>query len=91
MLQDFGTADGQAEKAQAYREHERWLNDAWRGDPVTGFGEQGMHGSREGDPCTRNGWPGTLRRGPHGSLFCDINRQDAAPDEDLDSDEPDEK
>ncbi len=54
------TVHGQAEKAQAYGEHERWLNDAWRGDPAaTRFGDRGMHGSCEG---IRNDWPGSLRR-----------------------------
>jgi hypothetical protein len=36
-------------------------------------------GEVEGDLCTRNGWPGTLRRGADGELFCDIGRKDAKP------------
>jgi hypothetical protein len=38
-----------------------------------------VRGEAEGDLCTRNGWPGTLRRGADGELFCDIGRKDAKP------------
>jgi hypothetical protein len=38
-------------------------------------------GSREGDPCTENGWPGTLRRSSDGQLYCETgHRNDAFTD-----------
>jgi hypothetical protein len=46
---------------------------------ATGAGEHGPIGQRPGDQCTRNGFPGTLRRGADGELFCDIGRKDALP------------
>ncbi len=64
------------DKAAAYDAYESELTNAWR-NPPTGAGVTGMCGSQEGDPCTENGQPGTLRRGADGELFCDIGRRDA--------------
>ncbi len=36
----------------------------------TGSGEKSMIGSREGDACMLNGFPGTLRKGSDGKLRC---------------------
>ena len=81
----------------SYRDYQNWATNAWRGhdeyaspiganasdDPTTGFGSRGPRGSKEGDPCTRNGWPGNLVRGPDGQLFCQINRPDGGRDADF--------
>jgi hypothetical protein len=45
----------------------------------TGAGEHAPRGAAVGDLCTLNGWPGTLRCGADGELFCDIGRKDAVP------------
>ena len=37
--------------------------------------DAGPRGQQPGDLCTRNGWPGTLKRGSDGELFCDIGRK----------------
>jgi hypothetical protein len=68
------------------------LVNAWRhppgvrdDDPITGAGEKGgfLGKQREGSPCTRDGWPGVLRRGKDGEFFCDISaKTDAALIED---------
>lgn len=41
--------------------------------------DAGPRGQAVGDLCTRNGWPGTTRRGADGELYCDIGRKDAKP------------
>ena len=46
-----------------------------RSSEVTGQGERGQGGSQIGSPCTRDGWPGVLRRGSDGELFCNIGRK----------------
>jgi hypothetical protein len=72
-------------RAAAYRAHENYLRDAWKGrdDSVTGAGERGSTGylgvQREGTPCTKDGWPGVLRRDKNGNFYCDIGRTDAKP------------
>lgn len=57
------------------------LVNSWR-TPITGFGEQGTIGQREGDICTRDGRAGVLRANSDGQLFCDTTRKraDAAPE-----------
>jgi hypothetical protein len=79
---------GAYHRARAYREYETQLCDAWRGpvadlyDPHVDFGERGTVAAKEGRPCTRNGFPGVLRRGSDGEMYCDISksagRNDAA-------------
>lgn len=73
------TADAYNEAFAAY---ERELVDAWKtpvgfgGDPdITGQGERGQQGSREGDPCMVDGRPGTLRMGADG-LYCEIDDEE---------------
>jgi hypothetical protein len=65
------------------------LENAWR-NPPTGFGEQGMRGAKEGDPCTENGFSGTLRRDADGQLHCDITRSDQRMDSEWEEEEEDD-
>ena len=62
---------------RAYAEHEQYLNDAWKTLSFGGNSSSGQQGQREGDPCTKNGFPGVLRNGADG-LYCDIGKHDAA-------------
>jgi hypothetical protein len=69
----------------AHADYQRELCDSWKkpvgfgGDPsITGAGEHGQQGSREGDPCMRDGLAGVLRMGAAG-LYCDIG--DDEPDD----------
>lgn len=43
-------------------------------DGVTGAGERGQLGAREGAPCTLNGYAGVLRKLRDGSFYCDIGK-----------------
>ena len=83
-------ADAAARDAreQAYRQYDVDIQKAWRnGDadpwsnnnPPTGAGSHGPLGARPGQPCTKNGWKGTLKRAADGSLYCDIGAHDAQP------------
>jgi hypothetical protein len=64
----------------AYAAYEARLRDEYKNsiggnasnDPATGFGSSGPRGSREGDACTKNGFPGRLVRGKNGELVCQI-------------------
>jgi hypothetical protein len=56
-----------------------WAQADPRGSGSTGFGSSGQLGARPGQPCTRNGWQGTLKRAADGSLVCNIGRRDALP------------
>jgi hypothetical protein len=64
---------GRDAKIAAYRDYERRVTSGYRNpDPPP-------IGSRVGDPCTLNGWPGTLVEGEDGKVVCQISgRADAA-------------
>jgi hypothetical protein len=73
----------QAERIRAYDAYTDYITNAWRGrDEYKNPGWSGrsgeLRGSVEGDPCTKNGWQGTLVRGADGELVCQIpSRADA--------------
>jgi hypothetical protein len=84
------TSDAMSSLDAAYRDYEQGLTTAYKtppgfgGDPtITGIGERGSIGQREGDLCTRNGYAGVLRKGDDGQWYCDIiksaGRRDGAP------------
>jgi hypothetical protein len=79
----FRLADADARSTTAldaaYSEYEEALASAWRDADLTGAGERGQQGSREGDSCMRDGLAGVLRMGAAG-LYCDIG--DDEPDDD---------
>ena len=62
---------------EGYVARDAEVSNAWQAPP-TGEGSHEFVGEREGDPCTRNGWPGVLRRNGDGELYCEIGRRDAA-------------
>lgn len=71
--------------ADAYAEYDRMKADeyknpnAGKGDPPD-TGTHELQGSKPGQPCTRNGFAGVLKRGPDGELFCQIPRgRDSRP------------
>jgi len=93
-----------ADRRAMYDAYDKAISDAYL--KPRGFGNDpaltsaGSHGPRqeppEGSPCTKDGWPGTWRRGADGAMVCDIARRaDAAkarrarldPDEDDDDDD----
>lgn len=57
-------------RQRAYAAHCDALENAWRGDPPTGFGSHELRGAQEGDICTINGAPGHLRCDSDGKLVC---------------------
>ena len=66
----------------AYRARDEEVSNAYKNNPPPGESSRGNEFGRadqEGSPCTRNGWPGVLRRNADGELYCDIGRRDAAP------------
>jgi hypothetical protein len=54
----------------AYDKFTSDLENAWRGNPPTGFGSHEPRGAQDGDICTINGAPGDLRCGSDGKLVC---------------------
>ena len=80
-------------KRQAYADYDRRLADEYRSPlggnstdkPETGFGSAGPKGSKVGDPCSKDGYPGTIQQAPDGGLYCSITpvhprNADAEPD-----------
>jgi hypothetical protein len=75
-------ASGAAEhRRQAYQDYDDYITNQWRDEYKNPAwrGQSGeIRGSKEGDPCTRNGWRGTLVLGADGKLTCQIpTRADA--------------
>ncbi len=74
----------QADRAEALRLADLAAESAWVGNKAntpTGFGSGQVRAEQEGDPCTRDGYPGVLVEGEDGKLYCKIHeyvRQDAA-------------
>ena len=52
----------------AYADAEAANRDAWKGEAFTG-----QRGSKVGDPCTKDGWPGFLAINDDGELYCEIS------------------
>jgi hypothetical protein len=78
---NFDDEASRVAKQCAYTDYQTALCDAYKnpgfgGDPtITGAGERGTVGQREGDRWTRDGWPGRLARGADGKLFCKPDRR----------------
>jgi hypothetical protein len=70
------------QRRQAYQDYDDYITNQWRDEyanPAWSGRRSGeFRGSKEGDPCMKNGWPGTLVRGADGELVCQIpSRADA--------------
>ena len=68
--------DQQDKRTEAYASYHDELVNSWH-TPITGVGEHGTVGQREGDLCTRDGRAGVLRANSDGQLFCDTTRKRA--------------
>src|SRR5437868_2729039 len=78
VLCSIMTDAGTQAKNRAYADYETQLRDAYKTPPgfgsddtITGAGSHGPRGAKEGTPCTKDGWPGVLKRGAEGKMFCD--------------------
>jgi hypothetical protein len=67
---NFEATDLNDRRRAAYDKFTSDLENAWRGNPPTGFGSHEPRGAQDGDICTINGAPGDLRCGSDGKLVC---------------------
>ena len=73
--------DSKRALADAYRAYDRDRENSWV-DPNSNScaGEQQFIGQREGDLCTRDGWPGRLRYNHEGNLECVLDHPNGSAD-----------
>jgi hypothetical protein len=65
----LSATDARSTDLDVYAEYEKFLVDSWKTPSITGAGERGQVGAREGDLCTIDGRPGHLKK-VNGELSC---------------------